>query len=253
MNFSLNILFLLQLTTISAIASDKTLHIYLEDFPPYNYIDAGDIKGINTELVQYVCEATQTTCQFTLLPWARALHLTLQEPDSGLYSTGMSAQRQSLFKWVGPLVSSQTTIYKLKHRKDIVFSNVNKLKGYSIAVVRKTVSQQMILEHGLVNADDFIEFGYLSEYIPLFFAGKIDLIPGSSITSPYHLPKLGYRFEDLEVMATIDDQALGNYLAFNTSVSDELVQRMNVALAKYRDEGHVEQVIQRYSPFKKAD
>ncbi len=134
---------LLALLCCCAPACAKTLQLYYEQFPPYNYQEDGKMLGINSEIIQAICQDVGVDCEFTLFPWTRAFNLAKTEANAGVFSTGMSSERRPQFQWVGPLAASNTSLYKLKSRTDIKFSDETGLRAYSVAVVRDTITKQI--------------------------------------------------------------------------------------------------------------
>lgn len=233
--------------TLTSNAKAESLQLYLENFPPYNYAEGKQLKGINTEIIQKLCEHTAIECDMTLYPWTRAYNLALNNNNAGVFSTGFSPERQNLFKWVGPLEASGTLIYRLKTRTDIELSDISQLRSYSIAIVRDTVTKQFMLNLDLVDEENFIEFSYLEEYLPLFFSGKVDLITGSKYTLPYILRELHYTSTLMEPIYSLGDSVYGNYLALNKNIDDAIVSKLNAALAKLKQEPEYQEIINKYT------
>ncbi|MEI8666475.1 transporter substrate-binding domain-containing protein [Pseudoalteromonas sp. B28] len=91
------------------------LTVYTEHFSPYNFENkAGQLVGINLDIVKDVCIASDITCEFKILPWKRAYSLAQKDKHSGIISIAKTSQRTPIFNWVGPLASSETFFYKLK-------------------------------------------------------------------------------------------------------------------------------------------
>lgn len=227
-------------------ANTDTLQLYYEQFPPYNYEDKGAMQGINAEIVQVICMKAEIQCQFTLLPWTRAFSLAQSEKNAGVFSTGMSSERRSKFLWVGPLVSGSTRIFKLKSRTDIRYSEVEGLRQYSVAVVRNTVTKFIMMQQGVADADNFVEFSFLEDYLPLFFEGKVDLIPGSDLALSYQLRRLNLPLEAVEPVFTLNEDGLGNYLALNKATSPVIADKLNEALVELKEQGWVGQKVKQY-------
>ncbi|GAB2907354.1 hypothetical protein GCM10027181_03050 [Rheinheimera gaetbuli] len=85
-------------------ASDE-FNFYTEHLPPYSYIEQDKLTGLNVELIRALCQRIQLSCNLQLLPWRRAFDMALHNPNSGVFSTSRSAEREMRFQWVGPIVS----------------------------------------------------------------------------------------------------------------------------------------------------
>ena len=45
------------------------------------------------------------------VPWARGYRMATTQPDVGLFVTVRTPERETLFRWVGPIISTSTTLY----------------------------------------------------------------------------------------------------------------------------------------------
>ena len=66
---------------------DFELVVYTEEFPPFNFLYKGRIRGINKDIVELACKSADIYCSFKILPWSRAFKLTQMHSNSGLIST----------------------------------------------------------------------------------------------------------------------------------------------------------------------
>lgn len=232
--------------TLPFVAKGKSLNLYLENFPPHNYAENNQLKGVNTDIVNLLCSRAGIVCKMSLVPWNRGYNLALTKDNAGVFSTAYSPERRDLFKWVGPLYTSETKLFRLKSRPEITYSEYYQFRGYSVAWVRGSVTKQVMLDKNLVEENSFIEFSYLEEYLPLFFSGKIDLISGSEHTLAYTLEELGYSLEQLEPVYVLGDNQYGYYLALNKQVDDTVVEALNAQLASLKEGTEYQTIIRRY-------
>ena len=83
-----------------------------EDYPPFNMQgEGGKIVGLSTEVVEELFKRAGVEYKLTLMPWKRAYEDTLGTPNTALYSTTRTPEREALFKWVGPLVNNQLGVF----------------------------------------------------------------------------------------------------------------------------------------------
>ncbi|MDJ0884629.1 MAG: hypothetical protein QNJ48_10730 [Desulfobacterales bacterium] len=99
---------------------DRQLLIPTEEWPPYNFMKDGEVVGLSTDLVKKaVLARAEINCRLEVWPRKRAYTTTLKQPYTLLYTTSRTAQREHLFKWIGPLYPRQLHLFKLKSRKEI--------------------------------------------------------------------------------------------------------------------------------------
>ncbi|WP_404343407.1 substrate-binding periplasmic protein [Pseudoalteromonas mariniglutinosa] len=216
--------------------------IYTEQFPPYNFSNKGQLQGINLDFVRQLCKQTNIDCQFKLLPWSRSYRLTLEQPLSGLISTARTDEREELFQWIGPLVSSRNYFYRMHNNNHINPTQLSELKNYTLGVIRDSVYEAVIEDLGFITDKNVLKFSHHYEYINLFFKNKLDLIIGSELSLYYQLQQYGYSSENVVRLLELPlSTPTGNYLALNKQMPAELVARLQIAFAKLVAEGALEQ------------
>lgn len=219
------------------------LTIYTEQFPPYSFSNKGQLQGINLDITRILCQRVKVECTFELLPWARAYNLAQNDPASGVVSTARTKQREDLFQWVGPLVSSRTFFYRLATNKHINPTDLTQVSEYSLGLVRGNVYEQLVYAVGFETDRNLLQFAHHYEYINLFFKNKIDLILGSELVLDYQLQQFGYGGKEVVKLVELPVEKLGgNYLAFNKGVPKEIVEQFNVQLKAMKKEGELESI-----------
>ena len=78
MKFIINTLLISSASVIYAMRETEPipLRVITEDFPPMNYMEKGEIKGISTAIVKKVLERANIPYTLELLPWARGYEIT---------------------------------------------------------------------------------------------------------------------------------------------------------------------------------
>jgi polar amino acid transport system substrate-binding protein len=220
-------------------ANKPVITIYTEQFPPYNFSNKGQLQGINLDITRALCERVNVDCQFELLPWSRAYYLAQKNKASGLISTARSPEREKLFQWVGPLLSSRTFFYRLASNNHINPTGLSQMSDFTLGLSRGDVYEQLVYDIGFERDKNLLNFAHHYEYINLFFKNKIDLILGSESTLDYQLQQYGHGSSEVVKLLELPVNKLkGNYLAFNKSVPKEIVNKFNqelVALKKIDD------------------
>lgn len=129
-----------------AFADEAELRIYTEEYPPYNYWQEDQLRGISTEVVRDVLERAKLGVSITdvqLVPWARGYNETLHRKNTAIFGMARTKERENLFKWVGPIGCARIGIIGRKC-DEIKIRELNDLKDYSVGVVRDDVGHQLI-------------------------------------------------------------------------------------------------------------
>jgi polar amino acid transport system substrate-binding protein len=97
----------------NASALDTKLILTTEDYPPFNIIDpnSGNISGISTEKVKEIMHRAGASYTITAYPWARSFQMARTDANTCVFSTTRSPERETMFKWVGPLVKNNWYIF----------------------------------------------------------------------------------------------------------------------------------------------
>ncbi|WP_338849408.1 ABC transporter substrate-binding protein [Massilia sp. W12] len=91
------------------------LQLTTEEYPPFNMRElksgAEVLSGVSVDKVRELMRRAQQSYQINLYPWTRAYQLALVHDDSCVFSTTRTPEREALFKWVGPLVQNNWTVF----------------------------------------------------------------------------------------------------------------------------------------------
>jgi polar amino acid transport system substrate-binding protein len=105
-----------------------TVTLLTENTPPVNYLDAnGKPAGLSVELVREMAKRVGHSGRIKVVPWARGYKDLQAKPNIALFSTYRSVARESLFKWVGPLLVKEAVLYR-KKGSDIRLSTLDDAK-----------------------------------------------------------------------------------------------------------------------------
>ncbi|NBA94137.1 ABC transporter substrate-binding protein [Pseudomonas sp. R5(2019)] len=216
-----------------------------ENFPPYNMASNGknfaqdeNIQGIAADVVREMFKRADVPYSMTLrFPWERIYQSALKTPGYGVFVIARLAEREQLFKWVGPIGPDD---WILLGRADSHFdiTSLEQARGYKIGA-------------------------YKGDAIALFL-GKQKLNPVVALRDQENARKLIDK--DIDLWATGDPagrylarqegitglktvlrfHGAELYLALNRQVPDEVVGKLQSALDALRREGFVEEAMARY-------
>lgn len=230
----------------SAMSNADQIMFYTEHMPPYSYQAEDQVEGINAELMRRLCHRLQLQCDIVLLPWRRAFDNARQQQLSGVFSTARSKQREKLFRWVGPIASDWGYVFRLKGRTEVNPDNLEQAKRFKLAVARGDVYESYFRKHGFEFGQNMLDFATKSEPVPLFLAGKIDLLVGSKRSLRNWMLEHQQPADTAEALFMLEDVG-DNYLALNPNFPPQLVQQLQQELERMRQEGLVDALIRQYA------
>ncbi|GGC94695.1 substrate-binding periplasmic protein [Undibacterium terreum] len=105
---------LLQFVLAASLATPvHAISLTTEDYPPFNIVSPknGEISGISTEKVMELMRRAGEKYTIAAYPWARSIQMAQNNPETCVFSTSRTPGRESLYKWVGPLVRNNWVIF----------------------------------------------------------------------------------------------------------------------------------------------
>ena len=226
----------------AAQASD-VVQILTQNYPPFsmsvngkNFEREDGIAGIDKEVVAELFKRADIPYQMTLrFPWARLQEMAEKQPGFAVYSLSRSAERESRFKWVGPLSEIQLVLLKMPG-SPIVLNTLDDARQYNIGSVQGTSVSQYLAKQ------NFTVKNVLSGAPAKLQAGEFDLWATTNPAGDYESRKAG--IGKLEQALSISNTQL--YLALNKETPDEVVQKLQRTLDQMRKDGFIDQVTARY-------
>ncbi|MTV40230.1 substrate-binding periplasmic protein [Duganella radicis] len=237
MRLIISTLFLL--ATCVRAAGAASLHITTEHLPPSSMAGAdGVITGRATEKIRELMVRTGTDYKIELLPWKRALLMAQTQGQTCVYSTSRTPEREALFKWVGPTDEAEWQFWgRADHRFPLnSIDDARKLRiGTTIGDARDDYLRSRgfhvdAATNDLVNPQKLL-------------LNRIDLWAvaiRNGVAFPGH-PDWADKIVPLLVFHRVKV-----YLACNPSVPDEVIDKLNAALAEMRRDGALARIDRKY-------
>jgi polar amino acid transport system substrate-binding protein len=162
------------------------------EYPPYVYIEEGEVSGLATDLVRQVFAQMNKEVIIEVLPWARALKLMQEGGADGIYPLFKKAGREGYLAYGAmPLFIERVHLYSRLDSPIIFNGNFNKLVGRSLAVTRafsygERFDRQVheLFENLTVVNDEVAKFMLLER-------GRVDLVVSNQASADYYIEKLG--------------------------------------------------------------
>ena len=205
------------------------LTITTEHSPPASMQGQDGVTGRETDKIREMMARTRTDYKIDLLPWKRAYVMALNQPQTCVYSTSRTPERERLFKWVGPTDEAEWQFwgridheFPLKTMEDARKLRIGTYNGDALGDHLRDQGYTVDpVSNNMVNPEKL-----LLNRIDLWAVAMRTGVVGSNqfLWSDKLAPLLV--FNRVKV-----------YLACNQSVPDDLVARLNAALADMRRDG----------------
>ena len=229
-------------------ASDTTIKIYTEHYPPNNMKIAGKLTGSSVEVLDAMFKQMNSKQKITdikLTNWSRAYSVALKVPNSMVFSTTRTKARENLFKWVGPISTTTVGVIALKSKK-IVIKDISDFSKYKIGAVLKDVAEQLLIEKGVdkkniqhVNGEKAIKITFNK-----MEKGRIDMFAYNTSIALAGAKMEGFDTNKYEIIYNI---AVGNLcFAFNKKTDDKVIQKWQYALDTIKKNGIYDKIMKKY-------
>lgn len=217
-----------------ALKADEPLSFITEAYPPYNFSDDNILRGIAVDLLVIASQDTAQPVQrgqIRLMPWARGYRTVLSTPNTVLFATTRTTERERLFKWAGPIAATRVVLLARKVDKIRIQSSAD-LQRYRIGVIHEDIGEQSLLALGVAKQQLQISANAdaLSRQL---HAGRIDLWAYEENVARWFLRNANLDQDDFESVYLLQQGEL--WYAFNPQVSDEKIQQLQKALDKLRN------------------
>lgn len=91
------------LAALCLAANAADLRLLTEDGnPPFSFTKDGKVEGLGIEIVDEIQRRLGSNVPTEVYPWPRAYKMLQETPNTAHYFTTRTAEREALFKWVGP-------------------------------------------------------------------------------------------------------------------------------------------------------
>lgn len=222
-------------------ASASTLTLLTENYPPYNIVSPlnGQITGASTEKIIELMHRAGQAYTLTSYPWSRALEMTRNDADTCLFSTTRTAERESRFKWIGPLVKHN--VWTVFARADDTRhpASLEELRPYTMGAYRKAAVGDYLALKGF--ATDLANYDADNPRKLLY--GRFDFWATGRLLGIATLKAQGL---SEKIVPIFDFHQVEMYLACNVNLSQKRVDRFNRLLRKMEDDGTVAKIEARY-------
>ena len=236
---TLKLLLAASLLALPLAAQAGSLQLFTENTPPDIMRDGQRIVGISPEKVKEIMSRAGISYTVEIMAWRRAYELALRTPDSCVFSTSRTPEREALFKWVGPLREFDWTLYGLASAPFQVsaLEDARKLRigGYS-----GDVRVQYLQDRGFtvdVAPDNFSNPRKL-------MGGRIDLWVTSHLLANGLLEQEGLVGKIVPLLTFHTSRA---YLACNKAVPDTTIAAMSAAMADMVKDGTAAAIDRKYA------
>ncbi|MCP4158491.1 MAG: amino acid ABC transporter substrate-binding protein [Deltaproteobacteria bacterium] len=225
------IIILLLLLYIPANIFAKDITLMLSEFPPY--IEGN--KGLAIDILNEIFKGADYTVKTEKVPLSRAIY-RIKRKINTCAPIQRSQERETLFKWVGPILITQTALFS-RSDDPIKIDVLKDAFNYKIMVARGSADADYLKGFGakieIANNDDYNSKKLKRKRLRLWAA---DIIIAS-----YYAKK-----NDLKIKKQLSISTTLVPLAFNINTPDSIINHLNEQLNKMYKDGTIKKFYDKY-------
>ena len=226
-------------------AADQKLNIVTEEWAPYNYSEDGALKGFSVEIVRAIAQSLNADIDIQLMPTMRAKASLESKRRTMLISMLRTPERETKYKWIGPLGDSSIYFYKRKGNLLEVSTLEDTKKVRAICSRHGGVTTSKLQAAGFTNIEASASDGN-AVYRMLIF-GRCDLAVSDSPLGVIHLLKQMNYSLDAVVQTPVKLITSPIYIACSKDISDAEIARWQAALDKLKASGAFQAILKKYT------
>lgn len=209
---------------------------YTEDYPPFSYLQEGEVTGLNTDLLRAAAEEANINVRFRVVPWARAQAWTQSQSDACFFSAVRSTVREPIYQWVGPLSMEYITLFSADGNFTPL-ATVKDAAKYTIGGRISDAYTDWVEQQGLI-----VERNATTTNISKLVGGRVDLWIAGSIGGPYSGLVEGVTLYPIAQ----SEESFSLWLACNAHIDPTVITSLNLIIERYRNSGVIETLLQKY-------
>jgi len=232
---------------ISTMAQAKTLRLVTLEYPPYEYTEDGQLKGLAVEVIKRTFMEMQQPITIEVLPWARAMRYIKDGTRDAVFTAFKNPERERFADFSKQVLMQQAVSLFVRKDSQIEYDgDLNKLKQYSLGVVRK-ISYGLILDTAIKDNTfrRVEEANEGTQNFGLLLNQRVDMVASTKFGG-YHILRQLKRKNDVKELP-VSIQNLPSYIAFSkvrklTKIRDEF----DSALIRLKASGEYQKIIDDY-------
>jgi len=219
--------------------------IMTEDWKPYQYIEDDRLKGITVDLMVLLLKevgSEQGVGDIQMAPWARGYYTVQNKENTILFSMVRTPERESLFKWVGPIFKNVSYLIGKKSR-NFVIDDPDEIKKYSIGTVYDDAGEIFLKRLG-ITYENMQRTNKAENNVKMMDLDRIDFVVTGWNAFVYDAEVAGINADLYEPVFAVDSADVN--FAFHISTPDSIISKFQEAFDRIKERGELEALFLHY-------
>lgn len=211
--------------------------LFTEELPPYSMRKSGGITGASVDIVAELFKRSGLSYEIKLQPFARAVNSTKTTPNTCVFPIERNQEREVAYKWISPILITQTAFYTLDDSK-VQIRSLEDVAKLTIGTYNGSAPAEYLSAQGfqvqLTPKDE--------PNIKKLQAKRMDVWAADTLTAPYlaRAANVSNLKERLVYFSAL------RALACNMAMEDAVVDRLEQELKSMYADGTIEKIMAAY-------
>lgn len=220
---------LIVMVLLPDLAQSGQFRILTNELPPIKTVKDGLPDGMAGHVLSEILSRTGVEVEAgdaQVMALSEAYEAVASNPNSVLMGLQRTPERESSFKWVGPVYTTSLTLIARKKDKLHIDRGID-ATGLRVATVKESGAERLALMQGVPEAS-LVRKLKVEEAVGAFVRGETDLLAFPLSPALYTMLQLGRNPSEYE--AVFDLKTVDIWIAFNKQVDDDLIRRLQKEL-----------------------
>ncbi|MFD1626278.1 substrate-binding periplasmic protein [Azospirillum griseum] len=223
-------------------AHAEPLRFVTSALPPLEINRNGEPDGAVLQVLRDLSATMGNPFTVEFLPFPRALAAPQEQPHVGFAGAVRNAEREVLFKWIGPLVYDSIVLVTKKGVRAAP-ATLSAARDWRIGALNGGNTAAVLKEAGLTNIQTQKDWETGAR---LLDADRIDAWAVSRLGGPYIYKALGFDPNSLDIGPEICRNDL--YIAVSKTVPDDTIAAWQRAVDDMKNRGRIDEITRRFIP-----
>ncbi|AFY02477.1 substrate-binding periplasmic protein [Bdellovibrio bacteriovorus] len=222
-------------------SSQIPLRIVTEHWPPITYEKSGAAEGMAVDLARMIQKSASLTQSIEVLPWPRAYHLAVNQPDVLLFTVVRNPEREKLFTLIGPIANGEIAIY-VRGTYDLGKVTLQSLKKeLRIATHRGTAFHNILEQEGFRN---IVPVNSSVNAVKMLMTGRVDAICDDELAVAELFRRAGYTSSPFVKVLSLSHSSL--YFAFSRGTAPLTITKWKTAFEEIKRTGQFDHLYKKW-------
>jgi len=238
--------FAFMVSLFSSPATAASYRLVTLQYPPYEYVEDGEVKGLAVEIVREVFKLLKHEINIEVYPWARSIEMLKNGEADGIFTFFKTPEREAFTLYSKEVFLMQKMALWTRNDSTISFSgDLAELSKFRIGTVRKT-SYGSVFDQAAANGSiKALESYTIEECIKQLLNGRLDFWVSNYHGALYQLKQAGISEQVKMLKPFIED--IPTYIGFSKKkMLAKLRDEFDRAFIELKRSGRYDEILRHY-------